>query len=122
MKKVAGPRSPLAYQELLFLQGFFLAVSPESLMSIAKHALENNHILALNVSAPFVMEFYKKPLEDVLPYVDILFGNELVSYIDFYSINYGAEIKKNKVAVGKLSGASESYLQIYPNKKEQTRN
>lgn len=55
------------------------------MMSLAKNALEKNQIFALNVSAPFVMEFYKKQLEDVLPYVDILFGNELVSYIDFNS-------------------------------------
>lgn len=63
--------------KLFYSSGFFLAVSPETMMSIAKHASEKNQVFALNVSAPFVMEFYKKPLEDVLPYVDILFGNEL---------------------------------------------
>ncbi|KAF9805940.1 hypothetical protein SFRURICE_004152 [Spodoptera frugiperda] len=55
--------------KLFYSSGFFLAVSPETMMSIAKHASEKNQVFALNVSAPFVMEFYKKPLEDVLPYI-----------------------------------------------------
>ncbi|KAJ8712057.1 hypothetical protein PYW07_004899 [Mythimna separata] len=63
--------------KLFYSSGFFLAVCPEAMLSLAKHALEKNYIFALNVSAPFVMEFYKKQLQDVLPYVDILFGNEL---------------------------------------------
>lgn len=74
-------RATVTYQKYIFRQGFFLAVSPESLMRIAKQAFEKNQIVALNVSAPFVLEFYKKQLEEVLPYIDILFGNELVSYI-----------------------------------------
>ncbi|XP_036121059.1 adenosine kinase isoform X3 [Molossus molossus] len=58
------------------LQGFFLTVSPESVLKVAQHASENNRIFTLNLSAPFISQFYKESLMKVMPYVDILFGNE----------------------------------------------
>nr|XP_015201746.1 PREDICTED: adenosine kinase [Lepisosteus oculatus] len=57
-------------------EGFFLTVSPESVLKVAKHASENNKIFGLNLSAPFISQFYKEPMMKVMPYVDILFGNE----------------------------------------------
>uniref|UniRef100_A0A672MGD9 Adenosine kinase n=1 Tax=Sinocyclocheilus grahami TaxID=75366 RepID=A0A672MGD9_SINGR len=58
------------------LWGFFLTVSLESILKVAKHASENNKIFCLNLSAPFICEFFKEALMKVMPYVDILFGNE----------------------------------------------
>lgn len=60
-------------------QGFFLTVSPESILKVAKHASDNNKIFCMNLSAPFISQFFKEPLMEVMPYVDILFGNETVS-------------------------------------------
>lgn len=57
-------------------QGFFLTVSPESIQTMAKHAYENNKIFMMNLSAPFLCEFFQKPMLAAFPYVDILFGNE----------------------------------------------
>ncbi|GAA6111114.1 adenosine kinase isoform X1 [Tachysurus ichikawai] len=56
--------------------GFFLTVSLESILKVAKHAFENNKIFCLNLSAPFISEHYKDSLMEVMPYVDVLFGNE----------------------------------------------
>lgn len=64
-------------------QGFFVAVSPESIMLLAKHSQEKGHTFIMNLSAPFVSQFYKEPLEQMLPYVDVLFGNESVSLYIF---------------------------------------
>lgn len=61
------------------LQGFFLTVSPESIMKVATQASANNKIFSLNLSAPFISQFYKEAMMKVMPYVDILFGNEMVS-------------------------------------------
>jgi len=33
----------------------------------------------MNLSAPFLSQFFKKPMMEAMPYVDILFGNETVS-------------------------------------------
>ena len=32
----------------------------------------------MNLSAPFICDFFDKPMMDALPYVDVLFGNETV--------------------------------------------
>ncbi|XP_067101365.1 LOW QUALITY PROTEIN: adenosine kinase b [Osmerus mordax] len=62
--------------KVYYIAGFFLTVSPESVLKVAKHASENNKIFGLNLSAPFISQFFKEPMMKVMPYVDILFGNE----------------------------------------------
>ncbi|XP_036784498.1 adenosine kinase isoform X2 [Manis pentadactyla] len=59
-----------------YIAGFFLTVSPESVLKVAHHASENNRIFTLNLSAPFISQFYKDSLMKIMPYIDILFGNE----------------------------------------------
>lgn len=59
-----------------YIGGFFLTVSPESILEIAEHACKNNKYLMMNLSAPFISQFFADPLMKCLPYVDILFGNE----------------------------------------------
>ncbi|XP_016144396.1 adenosine kinase-like [Sinocyclocheilus grahami] len=59
-----------------YIAGFFLTVSPESIFKVAKHTSDNNKIFGLNLSAPFISQFFKEPLMKVMPYVDIIFGNE----------------------------------------------
>lgn len=68
------------------MQGFFLTVSPESVLKVAHHASENNRIFTLNLSAPFISQFYKESLMKVMPYVDILFGNETVSNFFYFMV------------------------------------
>lgn len=63
------------------LQGFFLTVSPESILTVAKHAAENNKTFMMNLSAPFIPQFFTERLLSVLPYIDILFGNETVRFM-----------------------------------------
>ncbi|XP_046885614.1 adenosine kinase-like isoform X2 [Hypomesus transpacificus] len=59
-----------------YIAGFFLTVSVESILKVAKHASENNKLFSLNLSAPFISQFFKDALMQVMPYVDVLFGNE----------------------------------------------
>lgn len=56
--------------------GFFLTVSPPSLLEVAEHALQTNKTLLVNLSAPFICQFFLDPLLQVLPYADFVFGNE----------------------------------------------
>lgn len=46
-------------------------------MQVANHAYSTNKVFMMNLSAPFLCEFFKLPMLAALPYVDILFGNEL---------------------------------------------
>ncbi|KAJ8960685.1 hypothetical protein NQ317_000478 [Molorchus minor] len=59
-----------------YVSGFFLTVNLQSILEVAKLALARNRPFIMNLSAPFICQFYKEPLMQVMPYVDILFGNE----------------------------------------------
>ncbi|KAM4667789.1 adenosine kinase isoform 6-T10 [Amazona ochrocephala] len=62
--------------KVYYIAGFFLTVSPEAVLKVAAQASANNKIFSLNLSAPFISQFYKEPMMKVMPYVDVLFGNE----------------------------------------------
>lgn len=64
--------SPFSYSS----QGFFLTVSPPSILRVAAAAHANNRPFLMNLSAPFISQFFMQPLLEVMPYVDIIFGNE----------------------------------------------
>lgn len=60
---------------LYYSAGFFLTVSPESALHVAKFAAENDRPYCMNLSAPFIPKFFKQQFEDLLPYMDVIFGN-----------------------------------------------
>lgn len=62
--------------KMVYIAGFFLTVCPPAIMKIAKHVAETDKTLVMNLSAPFLCQFFKEPMLAALPYVDVLFGNE----------------------------------------------
>lgn len=60
-----------------YTTGFFLTASAGTVQAIAKHALSVDAPFLMNLSAPFLVQFYKKDLMEALAYADIVFGNEL---------------------------------------------
>ncbi|KAJ4747004.1 Adenosine kinase-like protein [Rhynchospora pubera] len=60
----------------IYIAGFFLTVSPESIMLVAEHAAKNNKVFSMNLSATFICEFYTKAQNDALKCCDYIFGNE----------------------------------------------
>eukprot|EP01087_Luapelamoeba_hula_P011872 TRINITY_DN328_c0_g1_i1.p1 TRINITY_DN328_c0_g1~~TRINITY_DN328_c0_g1_i1.p1 ORF type:complete len:392 (-),score=73.60 TRINITY_DN328_c0_g1_i1:39-1214(-) len=63
--------------QVLYGTGFFLTVSPESLIAFGEHAVAKNKPYLFNLSAPFLMDFFwEGKMETVLEYVDVLFANE----------------------------------------------
>ncbi|WVR04276.1 hypothetical protein IAU60_001276 [Kwoniella sp. DSM 27419] len=59
-----------------YIEGFFLTHGLESAMTVAKLASSRGKTVVLNLSAPFIPQFFKVQLEELLPHVDILIGNE----------------------------------------------
>eukprot|EP00611_Tribonema_gayanum_P021578 TRINITY_DN4179_c0_g1_i3.p1 TRINITY_DN4179_c0_g1~~TRINITY_DN4179_c0_g1_i3.p1 ORF type:complete len:285 (+),score=106.12 TRINITY_DN4179_c0_g1_i3:2290-3144(+) len=59
-----------------YVAGFFLTVSVDALLSVATHAAARGKVFALNLSAPFLVDFFGDALAAALPYADYLFGNE----------------------------------------------
>ena len=62
--------------KLIYSAGFFLTVSPDSMLAVGKHVAETGKFFALNLSAPFLCSVFAEPMHQVLPYADLVFGNE----------------------------------------------
>lgn len=58
------------------ISGYFLTVCPDGILLVAKHAADENKLFSLNLSAPFISTIFTERLDNTLPYVDLLFGNE----------------------------------------------
>jgi len=59
-----------------YATGFFLTHSPNALLTLGKHASENNKTFLMNLAAPFLIEFFWDRMSSVLPYADVIFCNE----------------------------------------------
>lgn len=89
--------------------GFFLTVSPESVLLLAQHYHENKKTVLMNLSAPFICEFFNKPLLECMPYVNYLIGNESEAQAFAKAMKYeddSAEAVAEKI--GKLPRKDES--------------
>nr|CAD2161280.1 unnamed protein product [Meloidogyne enterolobii] len=62
--------------ENYYAEGYFLTVCPEAILQIAKHAAEKNKPFTMSLSAAYICKDFLPQLNSVLPYVDVLFGNE----------------------------------------------
>jgi len=74
--EVPANRELLEQAKYYYISGFPLTVCPEAILHVAKLANQHNRKFIMNLSAPFICEFFKDPMMTVMPYVDILFGNE----------------------------------------------
>ena len=59
-----------------YIEGFFLTHGLESALIVAKQAALAGKSVTLNLSAPFLVQFFKVQMEEILPYADIVMGNE----------------------------------------------
>jgi len=62
--------------KVFYVEGFFLTHGLDSVLHLSQHASANNKTFVLNLSAPFIPKFFNNQLEQVLPYTDIVIGNE----------------------------------------------
>ncbi|EGX94445.1 adenosine kinase [Cordyceps militaris CM01] len=62
--------------EVFYIGGFHFTVCPAAIMELAKNAAEKNKIFVLSLSAPFIPQFFKDPVDASAPYWDYVIGNE----------------------------------------------
>jgi len=62
--------------DVFYCAGFFLTVSVPSLKIVAEHALANDKTFCLNLSAPFIIDFFGDAVATALEYADYVFCNE----------------------------------------------
>jgi adenosine kinase len=54
-----------------------VTVSVDTILAAAELAVQHNKVFMMNLSAPFLIDFFwDGKFEKLLPYVDVLFGNE----------------------------------------------
>jgi len=84
----------IASAQFYYCAGFFLTVSVESLVQVAEGASDKT--FCLNLSAPFIVEFFKDQLATAMQYADYLFGNE--GEAAAYAKSNGMEDKADDIA------------------------
>jgi adenosine kinase len=62
--------------QFVYSAGFFLTVSPPTVQQIGQHCADTNKVFCMNLSAPFITQFFTDPLMAAIPFVDYMFGNE----------------------------------------------
>ncbi|KAF9924760.1 adenosine kinase [Linnemannia zychae] len=90
--------------KIYYVEGFFLTVTPEGILEVAKHAAAENKVFTMNLSAPFVPQFFTKVLDEVMPYIDIIFGNEgeAEAYASAHNLPNPKDIKATATYIAKL--------------------
>jgi len=64
----------------------------ESILTVAKAAVHDNKIFAMNLSAPFLIQFFGDQMAAALPYADFVFGNESEALAYGEAKGYGNDI------------------------------
>ncbi|KAJ9152100.1 Ribokinase-like protein [Pleurostoma richardsiae] len=62
--------------EVYYIGGYHFTVCPPAIMELAKEAAAKNKAFILSLSAPFIPQFFKEPLDASAPYWDYVIGNE----------------------------------------------
>ena len=58
--------------KVVYSAGFFLTVSVDSMVRVAQHCAENNKTYCLNLSAPFLIQFFKDQMLSGITNADII--------------------------------------------------
>jgi len=89
--------------KVFYVEGYFLTHGVESVVELAKSASHASKTFALNFSAPFIPQFFGVQLQRVMPYCDIIIGNE--SEAEAWASANGLPDQKDLVAIAKVIAA-----------------
>lgn len=80
--------------QIYYISGFFLTVSLESILQVANAAVSNSKVFSMNLSAPFVCEFFGDRLAACMPFCDFVFGNESEAAAYGKTKDFGDDIRQ----------------------------
>ncbi|KAI9747147.1 MAG: hypothetical protein M4579_007517 [Chaenotheca gracillima] len=71
-----------------YVGGYHLTVCVPAVMALAEEAAAKNKIFIISLSAPFIPQFFKEPLDQTAPYWDYVIGNETeaLSYAESHDL------------------------------------
>lgn len=87
--------------QFYFVGGYHLTVCPPAIQALAEEAAAKNKVFIFSLSAPFICQFFKQPLDDSAPYWDYVVGNETEALA--YAESHNFETKDVKEIAKKLA-------------------
>ena len=60
--------------KFFYVEGYFLTHNIESALYLANHAHDTGKTFMMNISAPFLAQFFKDQMSQCTPYWDVIFG------------------------------------------------
>lgn len=103
----------LAQAQVVYSAGFFLTSGgPPCTTALGKHCVDFNKHYCLNLSAPFIPQFFGDALDATMPYVDILFGNETEAAALGEARGWGSDLTVIAKEVAKMPKASGTYARV----------
>ncbi|KAH3672415.1 hypothetical protein WICMUC_004251 [Wickerhamomyces mucosus] len=80
--------------KFFYIGGFHLTVSPDAIYLLGQHAADENKDFSLNLSAPFIPEFFKDVLDKSITFANYVIGNETEAAA--YAKSHGLETQDLK--------------------------
>ena len=77
--------------KFVYVGGYHFTVCPEAIMAVAEESAKDNKTFIVSLSAPFICQFFKDPLDASAPYWDVVIGNEGEALA--YAESHGLETK-----------------------------
>jgi len=99
----ATAKEIIASAKFYYMAGFFLTVSLEAMEIVAKEAADKNKVFCVNMSAPFIIQFFGSQLATAIEYADYVFCNEseAATYADTNNLDK-SDLKAVALAVAAL--------------------
>ncbi|KAF1998455.1 adenosine kinase-like protein [Amniculicola lignicola CBS 123094] len=88
--------------KVYYVGGYHLTVCVPAILALAEEAAKEDKLFILNLSAPFIPQFFKEPLDQVLPYTDIIIANETEAAV--FAEGHGLETKDVKEIAKYIAG------------------
>lgn len=89
---------------VFYVEGFFLTHGASIVLELSKKASAASKTFVLNFSAPFIPQFFGTQLQSILPYCDIIIGNETEA--EAYAAANGLPDTKDLAAIAKAVAIS----------------
>jgi len=97
--------------QVYYVGGYHFTVCPPAIQLLAGEAAKNNKPFILSLSAPFIPQFFKDPVDACTPYCDYIIGNETEALAFAESHGFGTtdikEIAKKIAALPKINEKRE---------------
>jgi len=89
-----------------YATSFFLTHHADVILKMGQFAKENDKVMTINISAPFLVQFFWEKLEPVIRYSDVIFANENEAAALGEKLGFGTDLKEVAQKVGEYAKES----------------